>query len=415
MKEQEIKQKAVLVCADMDQFDVEVSLRELAELCETAGCEVLAQVVQKREKPDNTYFVGQGKLEEIKALCESLDAEVLIFDHELTPSQLRNVEDFTGMDTIDRTMLILDIFAQRAVSREGMLQVELAQCRYSLPRLIGKGKELSRLGGGVGTRGPGESKLESDRRHISRRINALSRELAELKERRARQQERRSKNEVQSIAVVGYTNVGKSTLFNALTSAGVLSENKLFATLDPTARELTLPSGKRVVLVDTVGFLDRLPHSLVEAFQSTLEQAVYADLILNLIDISSPDAHRQNQVTLDLLEELGCKLDRVLTICNKCDLIEGEPPAPLRADTLYLSAKTGFGFDHLLHKVEEMLDAGSTDETYLIPFTEYDALFLVRENSVIKSEEYTEDGVLIHARVDAATAGRMRSFLFPKN
>ncbi|WP_343281934.1 GTPase HflX, partial [Ligaoa zhengdingensis] len=277
-------QRALLVSVDAGEFDAETSLAELEELADTAGAEVVAKVCQRRPEYDTATLIGSGRLDEIRQFAGENEVDLLIFDHELTASQIRNISDATGVDVIDRTMLILDIFAQRARTSEGRVQVELAQLRYRLPRLGGQGHALSRLGGGIGTRGPGESKLESDRRHIRRRIQALEEQLAELERRRGRQRARRRKDGVPTVAIVGYTNVGKSTLLNALTDAGVLAEDKLFATLDPTARALTLPDGRTVMLVDTVGLVRRLPHHLVEAFHSTLEEAAEADLLLNVCD-----------------------------------------------------------------------------------------------------------------------------------
>jgi len=270
-------ERALLVSVDTGAFDAQASIDELEELAHTAGAEVLAKMVQKRDTPDAATFIGSGRIVEIKTFCRDHEADLLVFDSELTPSQQRNIEKLTDVRVIDRTMLILDIFAARARSSEGKLQVELAQLKYALPRLGGKGTELSRLGGGIGTRGPGESKLESDRRHIRRRIDALENQLEIVGRRRARLRERRNKNGVETVAIVGYTNAGKSTLMNTLTHAGVLAEDKLFATLDPTARALTLPDGRTVMLIDTVGLVRRLPHQLVEAFQSTLEEAASAD------------------------------------------------------------------------------------------------------------------------------------------
>ena len=275
-------ERALLVSVDTGDFDAQASIDELEELAHTAGAEVLAKMVQKRDTPDAATFIGSGRIAEIASFCRDNEVDLLIFDSELTPSQQRNVEKLTDVRVIDRTTLILDIFAARARSSEGKLQVELAQLKYALPRLGGKGTELSRLGGGIGTRGPGESKLESDRRHIHRRIDALEKQLKVVERRRVRLRERRNKNGVETVAIVGYTNAGKSTLMNTLTHAGVLAEDKLFATLDPTARALTLPDGRTVMLIDTVGLVRRLPHQLVEAFKSTLEEAVSADVILNV-------------------------------------------------------------------------------------------------------------------------------------
>ena len=298
---EEKKQRAVLVGIDLGEYDMDDSLDELEELAKTAGAEVVGRMVQKREDMDKATAIGEGKIAELKEFAEKNDVELLIFDCELTPSQLKNIEDATDCDAVDRTMLILDIFAARALTAEGKLQVELAQQQYTLPRLMGLGKSLSRLGGGIGTRGPGESKLETDRRHVRRRIEKLKEDLADLEKRRDFLRSRRKKDDVLTVAIIGYTNVGKSTLLNTLTGAGVLSENKLFATLDLTSRGLTLPDGRTAVFIDTVGLIRRLPHHLVEAFKSTLEEAANADLILNVCDASRGEAKMQCEVTQKLL------------------------------------------------------------------------------------------------------------------
>ena len=297
-------QRAVLLAADIGEYDVNMSLDELSELAQTAGAQTAAKVSQKRTGYDPATCVGAGCLEEVKEFCQNDGANLIIFDGELSASQVRNIENITGVEVIDRTTLILDIFAQRAVTSAGRLQVELAQQKYRLPRLGGQGNVLSRLGGGIGTRGPGESQLESDRRHVRRRITALEKQLKELEGQRDLLRSRRKKSGVPCVAIVGYTNVGKSTLLNALTNAGVLAEDKLFATLDPTARALELPDGRTVMLIDTVGLVRRLPHQLVEAFHSTLEEAVQADLLLNVCDISSPEVQEQISVTEEVIREL---------------------------------------------------------------------------------------------------------------
>ena len=325
----ESAEKAVLICADTGEYDAESSLVELSELAKTAGAEVVCEIVQKREAPDGATYIGSGKLKELCDFCRSNEVDVIIADGELSPSQQRNIENETDVRVIDRTTLILDIFAMRALSGEGKLQVELAQLKYLLPRLGGKGVSMSRLGGGIGTRGPGETKLETDRRHIRRRISSLEAELKELEARRARYRERRKKDGAVTVALVGYTNAGKSTLMNALTNAGVLAENKLFATLDPTARALTLPDGRTVILIDTVGFIRRLPHKLVEAFKSTLDEAVDADVIIDVCDASSPECSEHFKVTEALLEELGCTGKPIITALNKCDVSGDDATIPL--------------------------------------------------------------------------------------
>ncbi|MBQ4213876.1 MAG: GTPase HflX, partial [Ruminococcus sp.] len=293
--------RALLVSVDTGDFDAEASLSELEELVKSAGAEPEFTLTQKLQRPESATFVGSGKLQEIKELCEAQELDLIVVDSELSPTQIKNIENFTDVRVIDRTTLILDIFAQRARSKEGKLQVELAQLKYLLPRLTGKGIEMSRLGGGIGTRGPGETKIETDRRHIRRRMETLKEELAEVEKHRHMLRRRREKDGVITCAIVGYTNAGKSTLMNTLTDAGVLAQDKLFATLDPTSRALKLPSGVSVMLIDTVGLVRRLPHHLVEAFRSTLEEAAQSDIIINLCDASSEEARVHLSVTNDLL------------------------------------------------------------------------------------------------------------------
>ena len=321
-------QRALLVGIDTGDYDAEGSMDELFELVKSAGAEPVASVMQKRDKPDGATCIGSGRIEEIREFCESHEIDFLVFDTELTPTQIRNIEQAADVRTIDRTMLILDIFAIRAKSNEGKLQVELAQLKYLMPRLSGKGREMSRLGGGVGTRGPGETKLETDKRHIRRKIEFLRAELEEMAGRRDRRRERRKKDGIITVAIVGYTNAGKSTLMNTLTQAGVLSEDKLFATLDPTSRALKLPNGASVMMIDTVGLVRRLPHHLVEAFKSTLEEAASADIILNVCDASSEEYRLHLDVTESLLRELGCGDTPVLNVFNKCDLVEDKALLP---------------------------------------------------------------------------------------
>lgn len=396
---EERPQRAILVAADCGEWDAEVSINELEELAKSAGAEVVAKVIQQRAEYDRATIVGRGKLDEIKEIAEAEDVDLLIFDHELTAANIRNLEEATGLGVIDRTMLILDIFAARAQSRAGRLQVELAQYKYRLPRLEGMGKNLSRLGGGIGTRGPGESKLESDRRHIRRRIETLEHKLAELAANRELIRSRRKKDGIVTAAIVGYTNAGKSTLLNRLTNAGVLSEDKLFATLDPTARSLELPDGRSIMLVDTVGFVRRLPHHLVEAFKSTLEETVQADLLLNVCDISSGEADSQTEVTRELLESLGADKIPMLNVLNKCDLIEG--PLPIcTGDCVMVSAKTGEGIDEMLGKISKMLAPTQIRMKLLIPYSEGALLGEVRSLGRVFSEEYTPEGTLADALVD---------------
>ena len=406
---EEKPQRAILAAADCGEWDAEVSIDELEELAKSAGAEVVAKVIQQRAEYDRATVIGRGKLEEIKQLAEAEEVDILIFDHELTAANIRNLEEATGLGVIDRTMLILDIFAARAQSRAGRLQVELAQYKYRLPRLEGMGKNLSRLGGGIGTRGPGESKLESDRRHIRRRIETLERKLEELSANRELIRSRRKKDGVVTAAIVGYTNAGKSTLLNRLTNAGVLSEDKLFATLDPTARALELPDGRSIMLVDTVGFVRRLPHHLVEAFKSTLEETVQADLLLNVCDISSGEADSQTEVTRTLLESLGADKIPMLNVLNKCDLLEGARPI-CTSDCVMVSAKTGEGVDEMLEKISKMLAPTQIRMTVLIPYSEGGLLGEIRAFGKVFSEEFTPEGTLVDALVDMKLLPRAQKY-----
>ncbi len=397
---QEIPVKAVLITVETGEFDAELSLKELEELAHTAGAEVVGQVMQKRPSPDTATYIGSGRLAELTAELEALGADLLIFDCELTANQTRNIENITDVRAIDRTTLILDIFAQRALSAEGRIQVELAQQKYRLAHLAGKGVSMSRLGGGIGTRGPGESKLETDRRHIRRRIELLEDDLKEIRRRRDLIRKRRKKDSVLTAAVVGYTNVGKSTLLNALTDAGVLAENKLFATLDITSRSIELPDGRSVLLTDTVGLIRRLPHHLVEAFKSTLEEAANADIILNVIDISSDDAYGQAQVTNELLSELGCDDIPKINVLNKCDKLPGWENIPEDSTTVKISAKEQTGFDRLLEVIAANLPEQAVRGSFVIPYDKGSLLNTIRADGKIFSEEYTEKGTLIDALVD---------------
>lgn len=391
-------EKAVLVSADIGEYDCESSMDELSELAKTAGAEEIARVIQKRAAFEPATVIGEGKLEELKELCQNMGATLLIFDCELTSSQIRNIEDETGVRTIDRTMLILDIFAGRAVSREGKLQVELAQLKYRLPRLMGVGASLSRLGGGIGTRGPGETQLETDRRHIRRRIDKLSEELKELEERRGHTRERRRKDSVQVGAIVGYTNAGKSTLLNLLTGAGVLAEDKLFATLDPTSRAIELPDGRSLLLVDTVGLIRRLPHHLVEAFKSTLEEAACADVIIHVCDVSDPEAAEKADVTLKTLAELGAAEIPVVTVLNKCDKIAENIPED--EHTVKISALRNEGIDRLLETIARDLPQTSRRMRLLLPYNKAGVTAKLRVNGKVFSENYTENGIEVDALVD---------------
>lgn len=397
--------RAVLAAADTGAYDLETSLAELRELAASDEIEVLGVLTQKLSSPIAATFLGSGRLEELKEFIESSGANLIIFDDELSPAQLRNVEELCDCPVIDRTMLILDIFADRAVSSEGKLQVELARMRYQLPRLAGRGVQMSRQGGGGGggggaRRGAGESKLETDRRHIRRRIDALQQELDALSLRRERVRTRRKKDGITSVAIVGYTNVGKSTLLNTLTEAGVLAEDKLFATLDPTARALTLPDGRSVMLIDTVGLVRRLPHQLVEAFHSTLEEAAEADVILNVCDITSPELLEQRAVTESLLRELGVEETPVIAVLNKCDAaamaVMGEP----YKDCVRISAKTGEGLEALLTAVQNALPPARIRCHLVLPYSEGALLGRLEQRGQILSRDYAEGGIVLDASVE---------------
>ena len=407
----ESAEKAVLICADTGEYDAESSLVELSELAKTAGAEVVCEIVQKREAPDGATYIGSGKLKELCDFCRSNEVDVIIADGELSPSQQRNIENETDVRVIDRTTLILDIFAMRALSGEGKLQVELAQLKYLLPRLGGKGVSMSRLGGGIGTRGPGETKLETDRRHIRRRISSLEAELKELEARRARYRERRKKDGAVTVALVGYTNAGKSTLMNALTNAGVLAENKLFATLDPTARALTLPDGRTVILIDTVGFIRMLPHKLVEALKSTLDEAVDADVIIDVCDASSPECSEHFKVTEALLEELGCTGKPIITALNKCDVSGDDATIPLLGNTVRISAKNGDGLSELLLMTQKLLPPTRKRIKLLLPFNKGALASQLRKDGVVYSEEYTAQGLLLDVTADVRMLEECKEYI----
>lgn len=411
--------KAILVglCINEDMEETEKGLLELEALLETAGGECAVKVVQAKAHPDPRTCVGSGKVAEIAYWCREYEAGLVVFDCELSPAQIRNLEDSIGQDVrvIDRSMLILDIFALHAVTGEGKLQVELAQLKYTAPRLIGKGTELSRLGGGIGTRGPGESKLESDRRHLQRRISALEAELETLDRNRRTMRAARDRSQIPKVAIVGYTNAGKSTLFNYLTGAGILAENKLFATLDPTTRKLTLPDGSVVLLTDTVGFIRKLPHHLIRAFRSTLDEAVYADALIILVDASDPEHRAQLETTEKLLEELGASEKPTLYVYNKCDLGAHESfravgtVSPNRK-SVFISAQTGQGVELLLNALQELLQAGKHRVHFRIPNADAGILNRLYSNAVVESVDYTAEGIEVVATVDAKTHGMLRAY-----
>lgn len=391
----------------------ERSLEELRELAYTAGAAVLHTVLQKKTRKDPAYHIGKGKVEELGLLRQALDANVLIFDDELSGAQVRNIEEVTGIKVIDRTMLILDIFAQRARSKEGKLQVELAQLKYRLPRLIGLGSQLSRLGGGIGTRGPGEKKLEVDRRHIRRRLSYLETELGNISKRRGLMREGRRKNATPVIALVGYTNAGKSTLMNRLCRSDVFAEDKLFATLDPTTRGLHLPDGREALMTDTVGFIRKLPHELVEAFKSTLEEVTYADVLLHVADISSEEAEEQIAVVNDILGSLGALNRPVVLVLNKTDLVREEVRMPLAyagMENFEVSAVTGRGVEALLQGIAGILPVGEEEVHLIVPYNEGWVVPYLYENGKILEQAYTETGTRVRALVKKIKIEKIRKY-----
>lgn len=415
---EESAEKALLIAVDTGDYDAEISIAELGELAKTAGADVAGEMIQKRDTVEGATYVGKGRLEEIAEFCNNNEIDLIIADGELSPVQIRNIEDKTDVRVVDRTTLILDIFAGRARSKEGKLQVELAQLKYSLPRLTGKGTSMSRLGGGIGTRGPGETKLETDKRHIRRKIQYIKQELDEVEKRRNMQHQRRKKNGVMVAAIVGYTNAGKSTLMNRLTDAGVLQEDKLFATLDPTARKLYLPDGQQIMIVDTVGFISRLPHQLVDAFRSTLEEATFADVILNVCDCSDEQCHNHLKTTNDILKSLFD--DEIITVpiinvFNKCDIADelenkiyfygGDNPC------VKISAKTGMGIDELLTVIQNALPKTRKRTKLLLPFDKGGIANKLRQDGVVHYEEYTADGLVIEVTADISFLDTIKDYI----
>lgn len=392
-----------------DGDDTEESLQELAELAKTAGAEVVGTVIQKRERIHPGTYVGKGKIDEIRTLLNALDATGIICDDELSPVQMNHLQQELESKIMDRTLLILDIFASRAVTKEGKIQVELAQLRYRAVRLVGLGSSLSRLGGGIGTRGPGEKKLEMDRRLIKERISQLKKELEHVKKHRELLREGRKKDRVMTAAIVGYTNAGKSTLLNTLTDAGVLSEDKLFATLDPTTRLLELDGGQRIYLTDTVGFIRKLPHHLIEAFKSTLEEAKYADVILHVVDASNPQVEEQMFIVYETLRELGVKDKTIVTLFNKQDRLAGdEILRDFKADyVLKISARTGLGLDELKNTLEKILIGNQIYIERVLDYKDAGMLQLIRKYGQLIEEKYTENGIKIKARVPKDIYGRL--------
>ena len=399
----------VKVTAELEE--AERSLDELERLLDTAGGESIARVIQVKPTFDPRTVIGSGKVIEIKELAEAEKAELVIFDFELSPMQIRNLEDDIGVDVIDRSMLILDIFALHATSGEGKLQVELAQLKYTAPRLVGKGAKLSRQGGGIGTRGPGETQLESDRRHLHTKIASLEARLRELEHNRGVMRAQRDKSGLVKIAVVGYTNAGKSTLLNRLTGASVLAEDKLFATLDPTTRKLLLPCGETVLLTDTVGFIRKLPHHLVEAFKSTLDEVKYADILMIVSDITDPEVREHIEVTEGIISELSAEAKPRIYVYNKADKPGETYYTVPQENTVIISAKEGRGIDTLLETIEKVIHDGKTECELLIPYNEQSKVSLLYDNYTVVSVDYVDNGISVKAILGADERGMFAKYI----
>ncbi len=408
-------ERAVLVglnaaCFRMEETATEETLEELEALLETAGGLCTAKVLQNRPTPDSHSFIGEGKAQEVRLLIEATGSTMAIFDNELSAGQIRALEELLGVTVLDRSALILDIFAQRAKTREGRLQVELAQYKYLLPRLSGMGTSLSRQGGGIGTRGPGETKLESDRRHIRERINRLEQELKQVRQVRAVQRERRMKNSVPVVAIVGYTNAGKSTLLNQLTGAGIPANNRLFDTLDTTSRQLTVSDNLDVILSDTVGFIAKLPHHLVDAFRATLEELEYADVLLHVIDAADPHREEHIAVVEKLIRQLSKEGTPVINAYNKADLVSRED-IPVGEDIVAISAKKCYNMDGLLKAIEKALDKGLTHVRVVLPYHMGGMVDTLHSNAQVKSVDYTAEGIEIDTVVDEILLGRLKDYI----
>ena len=410
-----------VITRDSDENAVNASLDELERLLETAGGEAVIRIVQSKETPDVRTYIGSGKIKELSEACRGNDVTLVVFDAELSPSQIKNVEDDLSKDNldinvIDRSMLILDIFAIHATTAEGKLQVELAQLKYTAPRLVGKGTAMSRQqGGNIAMRGPGETKLETDRRHIRRRMQALEDELRSLEEKRATQRKQRDKSGMTKVAIVGYTNAGKSTLLNRLTDAGILAEDKLFATLDPTTRKFTLPDGNEILLVDTVGFIRNLPHHLIKAFKSTLDEVVYADIIIAMTDSSDKESAAQLEVTEKLLSDLGASEKPIIYVYNKCDvpfdLIFTSPAATVGRDVIFMSAKTGKNVDALVSRLEEIINERTSEEVFFLPMAEQGTLNRMYRFAKVSDVSYQDGRIIVKAICDSRAKGMFREWL----
>ena len=413
--EYNVQERAVLVglnadCFTQAQTATDETLEELEALLETAGGFCTGKVLQNRHTPDSHSFIGEGKAQEVKMLVEATESTMVVFDNELSPGNIRALEEILGVTVLDRSALILDIFAQRAKTREGRLQVELAQYQYLLPRLSGMGKSLSRQGGGIGTRGPGETKLESDRRHIRERITRLQHELEQVRQVRSVQRERRMKNSVPVVAIVGYTNAGKSTLLNQLTGAGIPANNRLFDTLDTTSRQLTVSDNLDVILSDTVGFIAKLPHHLVDAFRATLEELEYADLLLHVIDASDPNREEHIQVVDRLIAKLAKEGTQVLRCYNKADLVDAAD-IPIGEDVVRISAKHGYGMEELLKAIERTLGHSRHHITVTIPYSMGGMVETLHNNAQVLATDYTGDGIVVETIVDDILYGRLKQFI----
>ena len=408
-------ERAVLVglnasCFSDEETATESTLDELEDLLETAGGFCTGKILQNRHTPDPHSFIGEGKALEVKMLVEATGSNMVVFDNELSPGNIRALEDITGVTVLDRSALILDIFAQRAKTKEGRLQVELAQYQYLLPRLSGMGKSLSRQGGGIGTRGPGETKLESDRRHIRERIDRLKHELEQVRQVRSVQRERRMKNSVPVVAIVGYTNAGKSTLLNQLTDAGIPANNRLFDTLDTTSRQLTVSDNLDVILSDTVGFIAKLPHHLVDAFRATLEELEYADLLLHVIDASDPNREEHIAVVDSLISKLAKPGTKVLQCYNKADLVSPED-IPVGQDIVKISAKEGYGMDTLLKAVEDALGHSRHHIVVTLPYSMGGMVETLHSGAQVLNTDYTAEGIVVEAIVDPILYGRLKEYI----
>ena len=413
--EKEVQERAILVglnadCFTKEQTATDETLEELEALLETAGGFCTAKVMQNRHTPDSHSFIGEGKAQEVRMLAEATESTMVIFDNELSPGNIRALEEIIGLPVLDRSALILDIFAQRARTKEGRLQVELAQYKYLLPRLSGMGSSLSRQGGGIGTRGPGETKLESDRRHIRERIHRLEEELEQVRQVRSVQRERRMKNSVPVVAIVGYTNAGKSTLLNKLTGAGIPANNRLFDTLDTTSRQLKVSDNLDVILSDTVGFIAKLPHHLVNAFRATLEELEYADLLLHVIDASDPNREEHIAVVDKLIAQLARKETPVLRCYNKADLVAKED-IPTGQDIVATSAAMGQGMEQLLNAIENALGHARHHVTLCLPYSMGGQVETLHNNAQVKSVDYTADGIEIEAVLDDILYGRLKDYI----